>query len=523
MDPRFYLPASCRRSVCLIACVASLCLAAMSSHAAPLPEIVVGEGFDTPTTMPGAGSRTVTTDDVAMQVVESLVAVRSDGSIAPMVADSWTISPDGKIYTFTLRHGISFQNGAPVTSAEVKWSFEHMIDPKGGVRCKSVFDGTAGPKIDVTTPSADTVVFTLSRPYAVLLQQMTNPQCPFAILHPSSVDAQGKWVKPVATGPYMIGDWKHNEYMVLNKFEGYKPRAEKPDGNAGAKVAYANIRYVIIPDTAAQKSALMSGQIDIVLGDSENLPPKDPRWSVYSGPGLNTANLLLQTRDPLLSDVRIRKAIALALDLSNMVKAASNGYSKYNASFVPEVSPYYDAVQKTGYSKDIEQAKALLTQAGYKGQPITIITNQRYPYMYHQAVIAQQLLERVGIHCQLQLLEWVTQEDKFRSGNFQMMSFGYSARTDPALMYGDVIGNKQTTPMAQWDSPEAQKVLDSIAGVSDPKLRQAAFDKLHQMMLADVPTIVTYDIALTTIVSSKIHGFSDWPIHRMRLFNLQKY
>jgi peptide/nickel transport system substrate-binding protein len=216
----------------------------VSSEAAPQPsdhavthEIRVAEGEDTPTSMPGNVARNTATDNILGNVVESLVALRADLSVAPMLADSWDISPDGKTYTFHLRHGVLFHNGAPVTSAEVKWSFGFLMKRSSGFECRSVFDGARGVKVvAVTTPDPETVVFELDRPYALFLKQMVDPRCPLAVLHPSSVDSDGKWLKPVATGPYVFADWKHGQYVLLKRFPQYRPRTEPSSGGAGAKM-----------------------------------------------------------------------------------------------------------------------------------------------------------------------------------------------------------------------------------------------------------------------------------------------
>jgi peptide/nickel transport system substrate-binding protein len=505
-------------------CIAALFMCGRSALAAtPLPEIKVAVSFDTPTTEPGHPSRTTTTDDLMMQLTESLVAFRSDGTVAPMLADSWTISADGKRYTFKLRKGVTFVNGAPMTSAEVKWSMEHILDPKAEVRCRSVYDGSHGLKVEsIETPASDTVVFNLNKPYALLLEQMASPQCPFAILHPDSVDKQGAWIKPIGTGPYMLGEWKKGESIELLKYDGYASRTDKADGAAGEKHVFANVRFVLIPDSAAQKSALMSGQVDIIPGDVDNMPPKDPRWSISKGSGISIINILMQTKDPLLSDVRMRRAIASAIDFPTLVKVLTEGEASYNPSVVPQVSSYYDAAEKTGYAKDMAQTKSLLAAAGYHGQVIKLQTNVRFGYMYRQAVIAQQMLQAAGLNVQLEVLEWATQENNFRQGKFQLMSFSYSARMDPALMYGDLIGDKSRTPMVQWENKKAEALLTGIEGVTDKKTRQDAFDNLHKLMIDDVPILNSYNENLLTVVSSKVHGFSVWPLNRFRLFNVKK-
>ncbi|MGF6642300.1 peptide/nickel transport system substrate-binding protein [Paraburkholderia sp. GAS82] len=486
-------------------------------------EIRVAEGEDTPTSMPGNVARNTATDNILGNVVESLVALRADLSVAPMLADSWDISPDGKIYTFHLRHGVLFHNGAPVTSAEVKWSFGFLMKRSSGFECRSVFDGGRGVKVvAVTTPDPETVVFELDRPYALFLKQMVDPRCPLAVLHPSSVDSDGKWLKPVATGPYVFADWKHGQYVLLKRFRQYRPRTESASGGAGAKIAYADVRFVVIPDEAAQKSALAAGQIDAMTIDENNLLPPDPRWHLVEGPSADPAVLLMQNRDPLLADVRMRRAIALALDLPGIVNAVTDGHGHYNPSLIPDANKLYSTIDATGYTKNLPEVKRLLAQAGYHGQTLKLETSRRFEHMYTLAVYVQSLLTKAGIRTELDVVEWSKQVSDFRSGRFQLMSFAYSARIDPALMFGDVLGDKSKTPMAQWENPAALALLHSLQGVSDETARKQAFDRLHQMMIADVPLLGMYNTPDLILVSSRLHGLTSWPMRRMRFYNVSK-
>jgi peptide/nickel transport system substrate-binding protein len=487
------------------------------------PEIRFAEGADTPTSMPGNQSRNTSTDNILGHVVESLVALKNDMSIAPMLADSWTISSDGATYTFKLREGVRFHNGAPLTSSEVKWSYDFLMNPRSGFACRSTFTSNRGVKvIAIRTPDEHTVVFELDRPYALFLAQMANPRCPLAVLHPDSVDSQGNWVKPIGTGPYVFTEWRKGQYVRLTPFAQYRPRSEPPSGMAGAKVAYAPIRFVVIPDQAAQKSALLAGQIDAMSIDENDLPPPDPRWRLVAGPGADPLMLLMQTRDPTLSDPRVRRAIALAVDLPGVARAVSAGRANYNPSVVPSVDTHYDAHDAIGYTYNLVEAKRLVTEAGYRGQTLKIEVSRRYAPVYRLGVYMQSLLTKVGINTELDVVEWATQLSDFRAGNFQLMAFAYSARLDPAQMYSDVLGDKSKAPMAQWENPKARAELTSIVGVTDPKQRAAAFDELHALMLADTPMLVLYDSPDLVLVSSRLKGFQAWPLRRVRLFNVKR-
>ncbi|WP_395406917.1 ABC transporter substrate-binding protein [Pseudoduganella sp. UC29_106] len=495
----------------------------MAPAAAALPEIRFADAIDTPTSMPGHRSRNTATDGILLHVVESLVALRSDFSVGPMLADSWTISPDGRTYDFKLRKGVRFHNGAPVTSAEVVWSLQRILNPKSESYCRNQYDGSKGARVvSASAPAPDEVRIVLEQPYALLLQQMANIQCPLAVLHPSSVDANGKWIKPVGTGPYMWGEWRKGQYVQLNAFTGYMPREEKPDGLAGAKRALANLRFVVIPDAASQKVAFMSGQVDLIVADSQNPPPPSPSWDIVPEQDMDPNALLMQTGDPLLGKPEMRRAIALSLDLPLLVSSLSNGQTRYNPSLVPLVSPYYSPVHAEGYRKDLAQAKQLLAQAGYKGETIRIQTNKRYPDTYRLAVVVQNMLSKSGIRTEIEVLEWATQVSNFRSGKFQMMAFTYSARIDPSTMYGDILGDKSRSATLQWTNPEASGILAGIKGETDPAMRRAAFEELHKRMVADVPLLHVNNTPVLLAVSKRLHGFAPWPLRRPRLFNVSK-
>ncbi|WP_186094950.1 ABC transporter substrate-binding protein [Burkholderia gladioli] len=525
-----WLPATARAATAAAAGASSATSSALqpalqaASQPASQPEIRVAEGSDTPTSMPGNIARNTATDNILANVVESLVALRADLSVGPMLADSWEISPDGKTYTFHLRHGVRFHDGTPMTSREVRWSFEFLMKRSSGFECRNVYDGSRGPRVlALRTPDPMTVVFELDRASALFLTRMVDPRCPLAVLSPASVDARGEWLKPVATGPFVFSEWKRGQYVLLRPFAGYRPRAEPPSGLAGAKLAHGDVRFVVIPDEAAQKSALVAGQIDLMSVGENGVLPSDPRWRLVTGPTADPAMLLMQTRDPLLADVRMRRAIALALDLPSIVKAVTDGRAPYNPSLVPGATELFSAEDAAGYRRNLPEMRRLLAEAGYHGQVLSLETSRRFPHMYSLAVYMQSLLSQAGIATRLDLVEWGKQLADFRSGHFQLMSFAYSARIDPELMYGDVIGDKDKRAMAQWENPKARALWRSLQGMTDESQRQRVFDQLHALMLADAPMLMMYFAPELLQVSSRLEGVGSWPMRRTRVFNVIKH
>jgi peptide/nickel transport system substrate-binding protein len=318
-------------------------------------------------------SRDANTDGVMMHIVEGLVGYREDGTTAPMLAESVSASADGKTYTFKLRPNVKFHNGAPMTSADVVAGLKKWLDPATKWLCLADFDGSKGVKIEsVEAPDATTVVLKTNKAEALFLTNMAALHCgQTAILHKDSWNADGTWKAPVATGPYKMGEWKRGEFIEIDAFREYASKPGKVDGYAGAKVPYADkVRWIVIKDDAAARAALVKGQIDVLPGLSQSELAdmgKPPELTVKSAPTMGVYGVLIQTKDPAMANVKMRKALALALDLKPIAEIATGGTGVANPSVVPAVSPFHSAVQKKGHGMDLARVRQLLQEAGYKG------------------------------------------------------------------------------------------------------------------------------------------------------------
>ena len=501
-------------------------LGALAQHAVADTTLRVGLGADIRGTEPGV-NRDENTDTVILHVVEGLVAHREDASVGPLLASKVEASDDGLTYTFTLRDGVRFHNGATLSSAEVKWTWDHYLDPKTQWRCLPEFDGRGGAKISaIATPDPRTVVFTLDQPNALFLASMARPDCGGSgILHPDSLAADGRWKSPIGTGPFTLAEWKPGQYVQLARFKDYSARDEAgPDGFTGKKEALVdNVRFMIIPDPSSAKAALLSNNVDLLpdvtASDAQELKAL-PGIQVSVSPIMAICGLLFQTNDPLLKDVRIRQAIAHSLDYGQMVTALSNGLSQPNNSAIPQTSAFYSAAAKQGYSYDPAEAQRLLKDAGYKGQPIRMIVNKRYQQMFDMGVLAQAMAQASGLNIQMETLEWGTQLERYQSGNYQMMSFSYSSRLDPALGFDSLMGDKGKEPRKVWDNPQAQGLLREAVRESDTAKRQALFDQLHAMMIKDTPMVIIYNGTVIGALRDSTRGYHSWPVAKPRLWGV---
>ncbi|MBW7969668.1 ABC transporter substrate-binding protein [Bradyrhizobium sp. BR 10289] len=470
---------------------------------------------DIRSTDPGT-NRDANTDGVIGHVVEGLVAFRDDTSIGPMLADSWTVSNEGRTYTFRLRQGVKFHNGATMTADDVVWSLKRWLDPATQWRCLSEFSASGIARIEkIEAPDPQTVAITLDQPTALFLPTLARPDCgQTAIIHRDSVGPDGKWIAPVGTGPFKLAEWKRGQYVDIIRFDGYVSRSEPRTGYTGAKdVKVDRVRFNVIPDSSAAKAGLLSGSLDVIMSlstpDLEGLRSQ-PGVQLSITPGLALTGILFQTGDPLLKDVRIRRAIALSIDTPQIVDAVMEGTARANNSALPIGSPFYGEVQSHGYQQNLVEAKKLLAQAGYHGQPIKMITNKRYTYVFDSAMLVQAMAQAVGINIEIEVLDWATQLDRYNRGDYQSMAFTYSARLDPSLSFEMLTGPKASQPRKVWDNPEGQEMLRQSMMIDDTAKRQALFDEMHRRFIADVPMIVLFNNSELTALRKNIKGYAGW-------------
>ncbi len=512
-----------------IASLAALSALALAGQAAAQPAagtVRVHLKADIRTTDPGSASRDANTDAVLMHIVEGLVAYKEDASVGPMLAQSIQVSPDGKTYTFKLRQGVKFSNGAPLTADDVLFSWNRYMTPANNWRCLSEFDGRGIAKVtSVSAPNPATVVYQLEKPAALFLSTLARTDCGQAgVFHRSSLEADGKWKEPVGTGPFKLGEWRRGQYVELVRNDGYSALPGKADGNGGNKAPLvAKVRFVAIPDSSAAKAALMSGGIEIVpdINDEDMAEFKAKKdITLDSVANMNAQGLLFQTRDPLLKDARIRRAIALSLDMEELVAAVTTGTAKPSRSVIPAPSAFYKGPQSAVPKRDIAQARKLLAEAGYKGQPIKLLATKRYNSVFNIAMAVQGMAQEAGIKIDVEVLEWATLLDKYNKGDYQAMAFTYSARLDPSLSYEMISGNKDKQPRKVWDNPEALELIEKSMVTTDKAQRQAAFDKLEAMLRADVPAIFMYSSVNTSAARNTVQGFKGWPLGLPRLWGV---
>ncbi|MGH8286020.1 MAG: ABC transporter substrate-binding protein, partial [Steroidobacteraceae bacterium] len=408
-----------KRWLLSLAAFAALCLPAFGGYAQTLKVAVTAdpEGLDPLLHAHASGKL------VVQHIAESLVGYRADLSIAPVLAERVDVSADGRRYRFPIRDGAKFHNGEGVTAADVAWVFQnYYLKPERKWECAAFYDGsgtteerTSGVRVEqVRAIDRRTVEFRLAAPSSLFLHRLADTSCAPVIFHRSSLDKDGAFRELIGTGPFRFGDWRKSERLRIERFADYKPRSEPRDGYGGARVAQVEaIEFVVIADSARALAALQDGSVHVLpdVSPEDYLAGRDRKGVVaIVTPLTSWYDLLIQTTDPLLSDKRIRQAIAHAIDLDYVAAVVTEGRATGNPSVIPLGAQFHTAAHDGRRALDTARVRELLREADYDGQPIRLQTSRdAYPWLYPAAVAVQSMLRAVGLNIELDVMPWKQQ------------------------------------------------------------------------------------------------------------------
>lgn len=459
-------------------------------------------------------------DAVHMHVVEGLVAYSDDLEVGPVLAESFSVADDGKSYVFKLRDGVKFHNGETLTSADVKWSWDYLMGADSIWRCKAVFDKTIKVAA-VETPDPLTVVYKLEASNGSFVYNLARPDCAGTpVFHSASVDSNGNWAKVVGTGPFMLGERRIGEYTEVVRFPDYAPAAGEPNGRIGRKEALVDtIRFTVVTDPSARLVGLRSGELDItpITPQSVEQVKAESTLDVITSETTVWYALLLSSADPLLKDKRIRQAIDAAIDKTAVAQGVSFGQWQGTSTPMPRASRYYAAPEGERLAADPERARKLLADAGYSGQPITIIANKSFAGMFDQAVLVQAMLQQAGIQSTIETLEWGLQLERYTNGNYQAQSFGYSGRFDPMGAWERIVGPESRKV---WKDEAAIALLEKGLKSSNPDDVKAISNELYKLFVEEVPAVSLYHVNLAHGVNKRLHGVHASPLETPTLWNV---
>jgi len=385
------------------------------------------------------------TSDIVNMFQDTLVAMDWDGKTAiPYLAKSWTISPDGKLYTFKLRDDVSFCSGKKFTAEDVIYSFKRLKSPE----LKAPLAWRAGNIKELRAPDPYTVEYELNEPFADLLLQLT--MFTTAIHNKESVEALGKdyGIKGIdGTGPWCFESWQPRTEIVLKRHDAYK-WGPSMYANKGP-VKFEKLSIKIVPEDSSRVAAMMGGQFDVT-----HQIPLQFIQQIKASPNLNVQeakpNFQLmyygyKTTRPMVADKRVREAMNIAINRAEIVKGIMLGNAEPAYTFIdPKALDFADST-KSIIKEDVERAKKLLDEAGWKVgsdgirekdgvklAPKVLFTQVAYFPRVSEAI--QGYMRKIGVDWKITALDSTIMPAKLSSQDFDMWTV-----TFPYLSAGDMM------------------------------------------------------------------------------------
>jgi len=476
----------------LLALLAMAVSAAMPALAQTKDTITLGVSVEPPHLDPSSHVAGSIREVVYANVFEGLMLIGSDGKEYPALAEKVDMSPNGKTYTFTLRKGVTFHDGTPFTSATAKFSLDRARGPNSVNAGKRLFE----PIDTIDTPAVDRLVVTLKQPASSFLYNMGSADA--IMVAPATAD-NAKQV-PVGTGPFKFDRWARGDRIELSRYEKYW----------GKRANFSKVTFRIIPDAQAQVAALKTGDVDAfpVMGAPELLNEfkADPRFQVVVGQTQGEVILPMNNRRKPFSDIRVRRAVCMAMDRKAINDGAVAGYGTPIGSHFPPGDPdYLDLTGILPYN--VNKAKALLAEAGLASGFTTKLILPPFPYTRRSGEIIQALLGEVGIKADLEVYQgpqWLSQV--FREANFDMTVIG---QTEPR----DIDVYARDDWYMGYGRPEFRALAKDLSETASPTRRSEVLKAMQRMLAEDVPACYLFQLPKTGVWSSKLQGlWKDSPV-----------
>lgn len=454
--------------------------------------LVLAMTLEPPGLDPTAGAASAIAEIVQYNVFETLTKINSDGTVSPLLAEKWEVSPDLKTYTFMLRKGVKFQNGEPFDANAVRFSFERA----GGEKSTNKDKRTFASMDRVAVIDDHTVVIlnkSLDPDFLFLMGQATA-----IIVEPKSADSNA--TKPVGTGPFQLSAWAKGSSVTLTKWDGYR--------NAAA-IKMKKVTFRFISDPAAQVAALLAGDVDAFPRVTPRSVPQfktnDKFQVVVSGSRAKTILAINNKKKPL-DDVRVRRAICAAIDRKAVIEGAADGYgAPIGSHYVPGGFGFVDT---TGINPfNIDKARALLAEAGVKTPLQLSLVLPPPPYARQGGEVIAAQLAKVGIVAKIENVEWA----QWLSGTYTNKNYDLTiiSHVEPF----DLGNYAKAGYYWGYESPKFNELFDKIQNSPRPADRAKLLGDAQRMLANEAANGFLYQPQWITVARKGLKGlWKDMPV-----------
>ncbi|PYX34705.1 MAG: ABC transporter substrate-binding protein [Acidobacteria bacterium] len=421
-------------------------------------------------------------------------------NVQPGLAERWE-TPDPLTYIFHLHHAVTFHDGRPLTARDVKWTFDSLL----GGKLLSTKTATYRFVDRIEAPDDFTVIFHLKEPNATLLWNLSEGAIgivPYGALDDITA-------KPIGSGPFRFVSAQQDNDLIL----------ERNDNYWGPKPHLDRVRFIVVPDTTTRALELRKGSADVALNaltsDTVLTLAKEARLNVQRAPGTILAYAAFNLRDPTLKDVRVRQAIAYAIDRRPLIEYIWRGFAQPAASVLPPQSWAYNAEVQT-YPHDPEKARQILDDAGYRPTDgirfhLTMKTSTEESTRLLAAVLQQQFHD-VGIALDIRTFESATFLADVTKGAFQFYSLRWIGGNEDPDIFDTVFYSSNTPPKGRnrgfYSNPRVDALIDQARRESDQGIRKRLYAELQEVLAQDVPYVNLWYFDNVLVSSKRVHNIT---------------
>jgi len=455
-------------------------------------DLVLGIVLEPPHLDPTAGAAAAIDEVVYANVFEGLTRIGSKGEVLPALAESWTVSEDGKTYTFKLHGGVKFHDGSAFDAADVKFSLDRAMAENSTNAQKGLFAQIAA--VEAVDPA--TVKITLKQPQGEFLYNLGWGDA--VIVAPET--AEGNKEKPVGTGPFKFDHWTKGSEITIVKNPEYW----------GEAVALDKAEFRVIPDAAAAIPALLSGDVQAFpnapVGDALAQLQADPRFKVVIGATEGETILSTNNKKAPFDNIKVRQAIAHALDRKEIIEAASAGLgTPIGSHFSPANAAYVDL---TGtYPFDLDKAKALLKEAGLENGFKATLKLPPVPYARDGGQVIAAELKKIGIELEIIPVEWAQWLDQvFTKKDYDLTIVSHTEPNDIGIYANHDY-------YFQYANPAFDKVMADLSVTSDDAKRTELLKQAQKILADDAVNGFLFELPKVGVWDAKVEGlWADSPI-----------
>jgi peptide/nickel transport system substrate-binding protein len=488
-----------RRVLPLAACVSlALCLSSCSHKPDPHTFVMLIES--SPTNLDPRIGVDAQSERIDSLIFDDLLTRGNNLDVAPGLAERWEI-PDPLTYIFHLRHGVKFHDGRSLTSRDVKWTFDSLL----GGKIRSTKAATYRFVDHIDAPDDFTVIFHMKEPDAALLWNVSDG----AIGIVPYGAANEMTTHPMGSGPFKFVSAETDKEVIV----------ERNDNYWGEPTKLARVRFAVVPDATTRALELRKGSADAAINaltpDTVVTLQREPSIAVERAPGTVLQYLGFNLRDPILKDVRVRQAIAYALDRKPMIQYLWRNEAQPARSILPSQSWAYDG-NVPSYQHDPERARQLLDAAGYPATNgvrfhITMKTSTDENTRLMVAVMQQQLRD-VGIALDIRSFEFATFFSDVTHGEFQMYGLRWIGGNEDPDIFGYAFDSAKFPPLGANRGYYSNVRVDELIGQGrreiDTAARKQTYAELQRILADELPYI-------------NLWYFDNVLVHNKRVNNLQ--